>query len=209
MSLVTSLYNKVQYIASKQLSDPNADAYARERAAQLKQEEETQRRADKAAAKQAVLDAKAAEDANSASNLASRSKFDSNALIGDTAKSVLSGIGISILVILILYGGNLAANQAMGYKNPFRILSFIYGCLAFFYVIPRSLYLKYGKGESLPMYAFLPLSIYVPSSDINVKTECWNIFCYQEDEISVKARSAIESMYSKVHAESLLPQNPT
>jgi len=211
MSLLTSLYNKVQYLASKNLSDPNAEVYAKQQAEQIKQDKETRRREAVAASKEADKLANDESDAAAAKALALRSKFDHKSLISDIATHALTGIIIAVVIILMGIGGYLAANQAIGYNNPFRILSFIYGCLAFFYVIPRSLYLIYGKGETLPSYALLPLYVYVPSSDINVKKTCNYIFCYQEDEASVKARSLIENLYSKVHAESLLPtpQIPT
>jgi len=200
MSLVTSLYNKVQYLASNQLSDPNADAYARQQAEQAKQDAEAKKREEVAAAEKAKADAKKEEADAAAAELSARSKFDSRKLITDTANGILTGLGSVILICFCLYGGHLAANQAIGYNAPFRVLSFLYGAIVFFYVIPRSLYKVYGKGETLPYYSFLPLSTYVPNG--NLEGIVLGLFCYQENDETIAARKVVEELYAAAYNKS-------
>lgn len=199
-SITASLYNKAQYLLSKSVSDPKADAYAKQQAEQLKQDAEMKKREEKAAADKAAAEAKAEKEAEKAAELAARSRFDYKELISDSAKTILTTLGSVLLACFLLYGGHLAANQAIGYKVPFRILSFVYGALAAIYVIPMSLYKVYGKGETLPYYSFLPISIYVPNGTL--EEIFLGGFCYQEDEASVAARSAVEALYSNGYKKS-------
>lgn len=199
-SITTSLYNKAQYLFSKTISDPKADAYAKQQAEQAKHDAEKKEREKKAAADKAAADEKAAKDAEKAADLAARSKFDYKELISDSAKTILTTFGSVLLALVLLYGGHLAANQAIGYKTPFRILSFIYGALGAIYIIPMSLYKVYGKGETLPYYSFLPISTYVPNGTL--EEIFLGGFCYQEDEASVAARSAVETLYSNGYKKS-------
>jgi hypothetical protein len=207
MSLVTSLYNKVQYLASTQISDPEADAFAKQKAEQLKQDAETKKREEKAAKAKAEAEAKTLEEKEAAANLASRSKFDSSQLIADSANGIIKATLILIAISILFYGGHLAANQAIGYGVPFRILSFIYGCLTAFYGIPMMIYKIYVKGETLQTYSFLPISTYVPNGTL--ESIFFGPFCYQENEASVAARAAVETLYSNAYKKSTQVVQPT
>ena len=143
-NLLTRTYNKVQYEISKKVSDPEADNYAKQQEAQAKQ--------DKAAAERKTeldkqKDQKKQEDAEKkkeADELAKRSRFSP---ISEQIHTITKTINLYAIIFVILglglYGGKISANQAIGYNIPFRILSFFYGLLFFFIVIPVAFVKKY------------------------------------------------------------------
>jgi hypothetical protein len=193
MSILAKINNRIQYDLSKALNDPEVDAYAKQQAIQAKQDAEVKERKDKEDAKtKTLLDAKAKADAK-ASSLAERSTFSVKRAMRNTASGILTGFMSLILICFILYGGHLAANQAIGYKIPFRILSFIYGCIFFFIEIPKSFIRRYWYQIQIPYYSYLPLSTYQPVGDF--ETIFLGGFCYKEDETSNAARAAVEALY--------------
>ena len=201
MSLLEKLSNKIQYITSKQLDDPQAEEYARQQKAQKKQdlaikkrEQEKEKDDAKAQAKKAEEDAKAAE-------LVRRSEFKPGRAIGNSATQILKILGSLVLVLLMLYGGHLAANEAIGYKYPFRILYFLYGALLFIFVIPKSFYDSFILKKIKHFYTFFPLSTYVPTG--NLESFFLTPFCYVEDQYSTEARKAVEALYSNGLSESM------
>jgi hypothetical protein len=200
MSLVTSLYNKVQYLASKAVSDSEADNYAKQKAEQEKHDEDIKKRKEKAEAEAAIIAAEKEKEDKKAAQLASRSKINMNELVSDTVNGIFITLYILIFISLFLYGGHLAANQAIGYKVPFRILTFIYGAICFWYVIPKALYDIYWKGETLPNYAFIPISTFVPEG--NLEKILLGPFCYQDDEYTKAARITVENLYKSAHTKS-------
>jgi hypothetical protein len=207
MNLIRSLYNKVQYLVSKNVSDPKADAYARQQELQNKHDEAVREREEEIAKEKEELAkdeeerlAKQATEEKKASDLSVRSRFDTKQLVHDSAIGILKALGSLIYTILCLYGGYISANNAIGYNNPFRILSFIYGSIFAFYVIPMAIYRVYGKGETMHHYSFLPLSTYVPKG--NFEYVLIGPYCYQEDESSVAARRAVEILYSDAYNKS-------
>jgi hypothetical protein len=193
MGILTQISNRVNYDLSKALNDPEVDAYAKQQAIQTKQDAEVKARKDKeeVTAKK-NLDAKAKADAK-ASSLAQRSTFSVKRALRNTASGILTGFLSLILICFILYGGHLAANEAIGYKIPFRILSFIYGCIFFFIEIPKSFIRRYWYQIQIPYYTYLPLSTYQPVGDF--ETLLLGGFCYKEDETSSAARSAVGTLY--------------
>ena len=193
MGILTQISNRVNYDLSKALNDPEVDAYAKQQAIQARQDAEVKARKDKeeVTAKK-NLDAKAKADAN-ASSLAQRSTFSVKRALRNTASGILTGFLSLILICFILYGGHLAANEAIGYKIPFRILSFIYGCIFFFIEIPKSFIRRYWYQIQIPYYSYLPLSTYQPVGDF--ETILLGGFCYKENENSSAARSAVETLY--------------
>ena len=201
MSLLTSLSNKIQYMIAKNTSDPEAEEYAKQQADQAAADAKVKEERDKLA-KQASDDAdiKRKKDEEAAA-LADRSKFKPTELIGDVARNILSVIGILILVFFLLYGGHIAANKAIGYKVPFRILSFLYGIVFSFWVVPKSVYDVYWKKETLPYFTFLPISTYEPVGDI--EKIFVGGFCYKEDEVSSAARAAVAALYSDAFTKSV------
>jgi len=187
-------------MASQTLNDPEAEAYAKEKAKQDVQDAEAQKRLDEAKAKANEDAAKKAEKDAADANLVERSQFKPERAAGNIAKGILSGFLYFFLVCIILYGGHLAANAAIGYNPPFRVLSFLYGCIFFFFVIPKSLYEKYWLKQELHGYTMLPLSTYVPRGDLEYYL--MGAFCYTDDSYSVAARKAVETLYFEAFKKS-------
>ena len=193
MSLLTQISNKIQYSISQWASDPEADAYAKQQAKQREQDAEVEQRSretkekgDAAAAAKEESDAKAKE-------LAERSEFKPQRATSNIAAGIIKGFMQFIFTLIMLYGGHLAANEAIGYKIPFRILSFAYGCLFFFIEIPKMLIRRYAYQIKPPYYTYFPLSTYEPNGDFEILF--LGAFCYKEDEASQMARAAVETLY--------------
>jgi hypothetical protein len=193
MSLLTGLSNKIQYLVSKQVSDPEANAYARQQAIQARQDAERRQREQEEDEKKLIEKQKQDEKQEADAELRRRSEFSMRGLVRDTAGQILSYVSSLILVVFILYGGHIAANEAIGYRVPFRILSFVYGSLGFFYYIPRLLYKIHWKREVVPMYTFLPISVYHPTGFF--EKIIFGPFSYEEDQYAIDARAIVEELY--------------
>ena len=193
MSLLTQLSNKVQYNVSQAVSDPEADAYAKQQAQQAQQDAFAKQRADDAKAqedKEAAAKAQAAVDAE---KLQKRSTFDSSRATSDIASGILKTFFSLIFFAVVLYGGHLAANEAIGYNSPFRILSFVYGCLLFWYYIIKTLIQKFYYKMKIPYYGFIPLTTYKPNGMI--EKIIYGLFTYNEDAEYFAAKSHVEELY--------------
>ena len=193
MSLLTQVSNKIQYNISQWASDPEAEAYAKDKAKQDEQNAEVQERlketkekSDKAAAAKEESDAKAKD-------MADRSEFKPQRATSNIASGIIKIFMNLILTMVMLYGGHLAANEAIGYKIPFRILSFVYGCLFFFIEIPKMLIRRYWYQIKPAYYTYLPISTYEPMGDLEILF--LGAFCYKENEASQMARAAVETLY--------------
>jgi hypothetical protein len=193
MSVLTGLSNKIQFLLSKQISDPEADAYARQQAIQARQDAERREREQEANQRKLKEKQKRDEKQEADAELKRRSEFSMRDLFRDTAGQILSYVSILILVVFILYGGHIAANEAIGYRPPFRILSFVFGSLGFFYYIPRLLYKIHWKRETVPMYTFLPISVYHPTGFF--EKIIFGPFSYEEDQYAIDARVTVEELY--------------
>jgi hypothetical protein len=200
MNLFTQIGNKIQYSISKWASDPEADAYAKEQAKQQEQDAETQKRINEAKEKgESSSEARAESDAK-AKELAERSEFKPQRATSNIAAGIIKGFMSLIFTLIVLYGGHLAANQAIGYKIPFRLLSFLYGCIFFFIEIPKMLIRRYWYQIKPPYYTYLPISTYVPNGDLEVLF--LGGFCYKEDEASQMARATVETLYKTAFEKS-------
>ena len=200
MSLFTQIGNKIQYSIAQVVNDPKADEYARQQAIQAKQDAETRARQDAANANASSAEKarlKAEEDAKA---LSERSEFKPVRATGNVAAGIIKGFMQFILTLIILYGGHLAANEAIGYKIPFRILSFAYGCLFFFIEIPKMLFRRYWYQIKPPYYTYFPLSTYEPKGDLEILF--LGAFCYKEDEASQMARATVETLYKTAFEKS-------
>jgi hypothetical protein len=200
MSLLTQVSNKIQYSISQWASDPEAEAYAKDKAKQDEQNAEVQERLketkeknDAAAAAKALSDAKAQE-------MSDRSEFKTQRATGNVAAGIIKGFMSFILILIILYGGHLATNEAIGYKIPFRVLSFVYGCLFFFIEIPKMLIRRYAYQIKPAYYTYFPLSTYEPNGDLEILF--LGAFCYKEDETSQMARATVETLYKSAFEKS-------
>jgi hypothetical protein len=204
-SIFTKLVNKVQYVTSKSLDDPDAAEFAKEKAIQDAQDK-------------AVADRKAAADTIAAKELATKKEADEKAktledksqynvyrAAGNAASGILSVFFSLLLVSLMMYGGHLLANRDIGYNMPFRLLSFFYGSLFFFYHIPKTLYDKYISKKQLEYYSFLPLSTYAPTGDL--EKIFLGPFCYTETQTALEATSLVEQMYSTAFKQTQIKSN--
>ena len=198
---LTSVFNKVQYLIAKNSSDPEADAYAKQQAAQAAQDASVKKQKAIAAQADAKTAATKADKDAAAADLVARSKFSSKELITQTSKGILIAVAVLIGLCFVLYGGHIAVNQVIGYGVPFRILTFIYGVICSIWVVPKALYDKYWKGIKLPYYSFLPISTHVPTGDL--ESIFLSPFCYTEDTSALTARSVVESLYSDAFKNSV------
>jgi len=199
-NLLSQIGNKISYSISSWASDPKADEYAQQQAIQAQQDAETQERLNNAK-NEAAANAKAKEEADAkAASMADRSQFRPQRAVSNTASGILKGFMQFIFTLIVLYGGHLAANQAIGYKIPFRILSFVYGCLFFFIEIPKMLIRRYAYQIRPPYYTYLPISTYQPNGDL--ETLFLGGFCYTEDDASELARAAVETLYKTAFEKS-------
>ena len=191
---LTSISNKIQYLISKSVSDPEAEAYAKQQAAQAVQDAAVQRQQVATAKTAAEAEAAATAEAEAAASLVTRSKFNSKQLVTQVSNGILLAVARIIALCFALYGGHIAVNQAIGYNVPFRLLTFFYGMICSIWIVPKALYDIYWKGIKLPYYSFLPISTYVPNGDLQ------NIFigpfCYTKDSSAIAARAAVVALYS-------------
>jgi hypothetical protein len=201
MGLLTKLTDKIQYTVSKQLDDPEAAEYANQQKAQAIQDSAVQKREQEKQKEDAKVAAKKEKDAAAAAELVRRSEFKPQRAIGGAAIQILSIFGSLVLILIMLYAGHIAANEAIGYGIPFRLLSFLYGALFFFYVIPKSFYDTFYLKKVKHFYTFLPLSTYVPTG--NIESFFLTPFCYVEDSFSAEAKKAVETLYTNGLAESM------
>jgi len=181
-------------MASKQLDDPEAEEYAKQQKIQEKQDSAAEQREQEERDKKAKEAAKEIAKKEEEDALARRSEFNAKRGLGSSASQILNILGSLVLVSFMLYGGYIAANAAIGYKNPFRILSFLYGAILFFYVIPKSFIDTYYFEKVQHFYAFLPLSTHVPKG--NLENVFLYPFCYVEDQFSIEARKTVETLYA-------------
>jgi len=199
--MLSSLSNRFQYFIAQQTADPEADAYAREQAVQAQQDASVQERR-LAANQQAAQDAAAKQQSDQASaDLAARSKFNLSSLISQASKTILNVVIILAVICFAFYGGHIEVNKAMGYGLPFRVLTFLYGALFSFWVVPKSIYDVYYKGLTLPYYSFFPISTYVPNG--NFEKMVLGPFCYTEDETVKAARAAVSLLYENAFKTSI------
>jgi hypothetical protein len=199
---LTLAVNKIQYQIYEYLKDPQAENHAKQLAIQKAQDKKVAEAKAAAEKNKTEKEIKNAEAKAEAEALALRSKFSSpQVFINKLLSNILSIFASLIIICLALYGGKLEANKAIGYGVPMRIVSFIYGALFFFIVIPKSLYDIYGLNKTIPDYAPLPIWKYVP----NGWTEeiFFGPFSYVEDNNSKIAHQEIIHLYSDGFSKSV------
>jgi len=199
--VLTKVGNKIQYLASNVVSDPDAERYAKDAEAQAAHDAEVKaaKEAEQAKAAKAEADKKAADEAAEA--LATRSRFSVKKLGSDISKGILQAVLILSIICFAVYGGSLAANQAIGYNAPFRLLSFFYGMIFSFFIVPKALYDIYWAKKTIPYYSVVPLSTYAPSSDL--EKIFIGAFCYTENESVILARAAVINSYMNAFNKSI------
>ena len=194
MSVWTGLNNKIQYMLSKVINDPEADAYAQQQAAKAAQEAAVQKQKDIDQQNAANAAAKIAAQQEARESLATRSQFNISKLIGDSSHGIIFHVKGLLLLCFMIYGGHIAVNQAIGYSMPFRILTFVYGMLCSFFIVPKAMYDVYWSQKTLPYYGFFPLTTYTPKGDL--ENYIVGPFCYKEDPTVLAARAAVAKLYA-------------
>lgn len=192
MGIFEKLGTKIQYEISKLLNDPKAEEYNKQQEAQERQDAMTRRRLEEETARQETEAERRATREKEAEDLARRSEFSGSRAIGDIASGTLEAIQVLFLIILVLYGGSIAVNSAIGYNTPFRIISLIYGCLFFFLVIPKHLYSTYYLRNPYIYYSMFPFVVYNP---VGYTRLLFGPFCYMENSNSQAATRAVEMLY--------------
>ena len=201
-NLITKTYNKFQYEVSKAVSDPKADDYAKQQKVQETQDKAVAKLKKENENKKNEMEKERAEKLKASIELEKRSKFNPiSHQIHNIAKSILVNGLILIFLGIAMYGGKISANQAIGYNIPFRILSFFYGMIFFFIVIPRAFIFRYAYGIKILNYTFIPLSIYVPEGW--VERVFIGPYCYQEDENCIIEKNKVASLYKNGYDNSL------
>jgi len=84
-------------------------------------------------------------------------------LWGSLFKKISITFITALIVGLALWGGTLAANDAIFRSKGYRVLNFIYGSIFCVFVLPYYL-LRYFKGAAPTLFALLPLTTYQPQS---------------------------------------------
>ena len=101
MGIFTQISNKFNYIISSFLNDPDADAYAKQEAAQRQQDAEARERLNTENAEAQANAENGAQAAQEAENLRERSKFNFVRTIGKIAAGVFSTFSSLILFVMI------------------------------------------------------------------------------------------------------------
>jgi len=199
------LHNKVNYL----LYDPEAEKMAKAKA----DEEAANKAAEKADADAAATvkekadaaEAKKKADDAAAAELSARSKFSSpSGFLKKLSSQSLIVIYVLLVVVLFIFGGKLAANDAIGWSRPMRVVSFLYGgimnsIITVFTGIPvpimfiieliRIYYFKMPYRD----YSILPVMEYAPTSMMENLFIGW--LCYTPDEASMKAKQDVAESY--------------
>jgi len=192
---LTLAVNKVQYQLDAYLKDPEAENHAKQLAAQKVQDEAKEKRKALVSKSKSELDEKSKAAKAEAEDLAKRSSFSPpQTIAAKISKGILSTFISLIFIAFIMYAGKIEANKAIGYSVPMRIVSFIYGALFFFIVIPKSLYEIFWLKMAIPDYAPLPIWNYVP--DGWAEQLFFGAFSYVEDANSKVARERVAQLYS-------------
>lgn len=191
--LFTQVVNKIQYKISEWVSDPEAEEYAKQQAKQAKQEAQTQARKQTAAEQERVKAAAKVKANARARDIESRSQFSPARASSNIVNGILDWFFRLLFILVAMYGGHIAANEAIGYNIPFRLLSFVYGTILFFIVIPMSLYNTYWLNIVPKYYTYLPLSTYEPKGDLAILF--LGGFCYKEDQQAIDARNKVAELY--------------
>jgi hypothetical protein len=128
-SIFTRVGNLISYNIDKATTDPDAQRYADEQAAARKQQDIADAKA--AEKQQEEAEEKAKQDANY-----KEATYTTSTFITEIFKYTGISFGGSLLILLAIYTGHIAANDAIGRGYSYRILYFIYGGLFCIFVLP-------------------------------------------------------------------------
>jgi hypothetical protein len=202
-SLFTKIKNAIEYRIDSVISDPEAEKYSKRKAKQDAHDEKVAENKQMRTEQQTTARNKAKQKEKQDAEIARNSKFNYNRAKGQFGRGVLFWTWAIILIICVLFGGYVAANDAIGYSIHTRILSFFYGCLFFWYIIPKYMYRKLWLKEVISSYALLPLIIsQSPVSFLG------SIIYYMEDVNAKAAKIHIEQLYKAGASGEKLPEPP-
>lgn len=165
MGFFTQLSNRISYGMHAVSYDPEAERYAKEKAAADARAAEA---AEQAAADEAAAAQKKAEEAERAAKQVAleedqkrRETFDSKRLFEQILSIIGTIVGVFLLLAAFGYGASLASNSMIYRTAAFRVAAAIYGGIFFFLVIPYMLLYRWWWLEQPPQYyAFIPLVPY-------------------------------------------------
>jgi hypothetical protein len=192
-NFLTKLSNKLSFLSDKYLDDDEQREFEQNKKAQEAQDELSRKREQLQQEEDREREEKIAAEEKAAAELARRSEFNVETLFHRTCLGILKQFMGLISFLLMLYGGHISANEAIGYSISMRILSFVYGCLAFFIVIPRSFYYTFWLKKEQHFYTFLPISTHLPNG--NFENFFLTPFCYVHDQYIDKAKAEILEQY--------------
>ena len=195
MFRLKQLYNKAINKLDKELDDPKAEEMAKRAEAQAKQEAEVAARLEKEEKAKLKAEAKRLRAEEKAKALQERAEFNVGKTVRSASTNILNITLIIGLVMIALYGGHLAANNAIGYSPWMRVLMFFYGSLLSFIIIPKTLYEVYWLGQPNDYYTFLPLTTYVPQN--RFEEIVFGPVCYEDSEKVRAARDAVKNLYER------------
>jgi hypothetical protein len=162
MSLLGNLSDAISYNIHRMTYNPEAEQYAKEKAAaeQKAKEDATAQKAN-ATAKSAA-EAKAKEEvevAAKAKKAEEERKTFSASRLASNVLSILMKILVTFLILVLgVYGASLSANLNLYREYPYRILYAIYGFFLFMFVIPYILlYRWWWNGKKPRFYGLIPI----------------------------------------------------
>lgn len=195
MDRLKKLFNKAVNKVDKELDDPAAEEAARRAEKQAKQEAEVAARLEKEEKEKLKAEAKRIQAEEKAKALQERAEFNVGKTIRSASTNIITITAIIGLVMIMLYGGHLASNSAIGYSPFMRVLMFMYGNLLFWFIIPKTLYDVYWLGKPKDYYTFIPLTTYTPQN--RFEELVFGPFCYEESDKTRAARDAVKNLYEQ------------
>jgi cation transport ATPase len=195
MFRLKQLYNKAINKVDKELTDPEAEEAAKQAEKQAKQEAEVAARLEKEEKAKQKAEAKRIQAEEKAKALQERAEFNVGKTVRSASSNIITITVIIGVVMIMMYGGHLASNSAIGYSPFMRVLMFMYGTLLFWYIIPKTLYDVYWVGKELDYYTFIPLTTYVPQNGF--EEIVFGPFCYEESEKTRAARDTVKALYER------------
>lgn len=162
MSLLSNLSDAISYNLHRMTYNPEAEQYAKEKAAaEQKAKEDAAAQKENATAKSAA-EIKAKEEADAAAKAKKaeeeRKIFSASRLALNVFLILMKILVAFLILVLGVYGASLSANLNLYREYPYRILYAIYGFFLFMFVIPYILlYRWWWNGKKPRFYGLIPI----------------------------------------------------
>lgn len=165
MELINQLSDSFAYALHTATYNPDAEKFAKEKAAATKKEADAkQEKSDKEKAQQekALAEQKAADERQKAEQARKdRATFSITRMFGSTLGIMFTILLVFLLVVFAVFGSSLAVNLNVHKPMAYKILYAIYGFLFFFLVIPYVLlYRWFWMGKRPKFYSLIPIIPY-------------------------------------------------